>query len=361
MEIPSVTLVTACFDLRRFHPSSRTIEDSLAGMEIVLRMPVYLIIHCDSTFYAHIRAKRCEYGFESYTIFVQDRFEDLWSYQYVDDVKRNRAIYWPTADERTCAESHLLCCNKFDFVQQAMEQNPFQTARFGWIDSNLSIHSTPDESGAMDIKIAENYTTNMVPRVLSQITDDKFHIQVMNVNDKRFLLPEHTREYYQHYRWVVCGCFFVCGLTVGAKILQRLKDVVRDTILAGYGHAEEMCYLEILEEFPDDVVKSYGDYRQILNNFVLPTRNIGYVIDFIIEGYFCRQYYRECMECCRAVLASFDQHLIPMDYHLYMRTMRIYQSCIAAYMKDTTQEKIDTWCKRDTNARDTWRRIVGST
>ena len=266
----------------------------------------------------------------------------------MDDVKRNRASYWPTADERTCAESHLLCCNKFDFVQQAIEQNPFQTAKFGWIDSNVSIHSTPDESGAMDIKIAEKYTTNMMPYVLSQITDDKFHIQVMNVNDKRFLLPEHKREYYQHYRWVVCGGFFVCGPVVGSKILQRLKDVVRDTTLAGYGHGEEMCFLEILEEFPDDVVKSYGDYRQILNNFVLPTRNIGYIVDYIIEGYFYYQYYRECMECCRAVLASFDQFLVPMDYVLYMRTLRIYHTCV----EKTAQEKIDMWCTLDINARD---------
>jgi len=320
-------------------------EESLKGMDILLRMPVYLIIHCDSTFYPHIHAKRCEYGFDSYTIYVQKRFEDLWSAQYVDQVKSNRAAYWPTADERTCAESHLVCCNKFDFVLQAMEQNPFQTARFGWIDSNLCIHHDTD------IKIAENYTTNMVPHILSQITDDKFHIQVLNVNDKRFLLPEHKREYYETYRWVVCGCFFVCGPEVGRRILQRLKHIFHDTTMAGYGHGEEMCYLEILKEFADDVVKSYGDYRQILNNFISPTRNIGYIVDFIIERYFSHQYYRECMECCRAVLASFDQFLVPMDYVLYMRTLRIYHTCVEMQTKKTLQEKMDMWSKMDSNIR----------
>ena len=351
MEIPPVTLVTACFDLRRFHPSSRTIEDSLAGMEIVLRMPVYLIIHCDSTFYAHIREKRCEYGFESYTIFVQSTFEDLWSYQYVDAVKRNRAVYWPTADDRTCAENHLLQFNKFDFVQQAIEQNPFQTSRFGWIDSNLCIHHDTD------IKIAENYTTNMMPRVLSQITDDKFHIQVLNVNDKHFLLPEHKREYYQQYRWVVCGSFFVCGPVVGAKMIRRMKEVMCDATRMGFGHGDEMCYLEILEEFPDDVVKSYGDYRQILNNFALPTRNIGYIVDFIVDGYFRRQYYRECIHCCQAVLAAFDQYLIPMDYTLYMRTLRMHQLSTSAATVEVHSANIDAWCKRDANAGEAWRQI----
>lgn len=341
MQIPSVTLVAACFVLSRFHPYCRTEEEWLAHMDTLLRMPVYLIIHCDSTMYEPIRAKRSEYGFDSYTIYVQERFEDLWSAQYVDQVKCNRAAYWPTADQRTCAESHLVCCNKFDFVLQAIEQNPFRTERFGWIDSCLALDD-------QNIRIAENYTTNMVPRILSQITDDKFHIQVMNVNDKRFLLPEHKREYYKTYRWVVCGGFFVCGPEVGRRILQRLKQIFHDTTMAGYGHGEEMFYLEILEEFPDDVVKSYGDYRQILNNFILPTRNLGYIVDFIAERYLNHQYYRECMECCRAVLASFDQFLVPMDYVLYMRILRMYHTC----MEKTAQEKIDLWCTLDTNARD---------
>ena len=368
---PSVTLVAACFVLSRFHPYCRTEEEWMAHMDPLLRMPVYLIIHCDSTMkgisepacperisqhvhtndvgvcvnmYEQMRAKRSEYGFDAYTVYVQERFEDLWSAQYVDQVKSNRAVYWPTADQRTCAESHLVCCNKFDFVLQAIEQNPFRTERFGWIDSCLALDD-------QNIRIAENYTTNMVPRILSQITDDKFHIQVLNVNDKRFLLPEHKREYYETYRWVVCGGFFVCGPEVGRRILQRLKHIFHDTTMAGYGHGEEMCYLEILEEFADNVVKSYGDYRQILNNFISPTRNIGYIVDFIIERYFSHQYYRECMECCRAVLASFDQFLVPMDYVLYMRTLRIYHTCVEMQTKNALQEKMDMWSKMDSNIR----------
>ena len=36
-------------------------------------------------------------------------------------------------------------------------------------------------------------------------SSDKFHIQGLNVCDKKYMLVENKREYYQQYRWVVCG------------------------------------------------------------------------------------------------------------------------------------------------------------
>ena len=41
--------------------------------------------------------------------------------------------------------------------------------------------------------------------------------------------------------------------------------------MLGYGHGEEMLYLEILDEFYDDIERSYGDYGQIINNYFLKT------------------------------------------------------------------------------------------
>lgn len=256
-------------------------------------------------------------------------------------------------------QSHLLCCNKFDFVRQAIETNPFRTDRFGWIDAHLSV----GDGNGTDIKICEQYTDNMVPYVLSQITDDRFHIQILNVNDKRFLDPDHKRAYYQQYRWVVCGSFFVCGPTIGLKWMQRLQEIVRNTTADGYGHAEEMCFLELLEEYPDDLVPSYGDYRQILNNFDGPTKNVSYIVEYIANGYFQLHYYRECMGCCRAVLDAYEQYKIPMDYEGYMRTLALYYlSAISdpayLHLEAGILRNIEDVCDINPAARQVWETMV---
>ena len=356
--IPSVTMVTACFDMRKYHSRARNMDETIAGLDVLLNMPIYLIIHCDAFYLPHIREKRTKFGFDAITQYVEETWEELWASSYIDKVKQNRAAYWPTMDHRTCAESHLLCCNKFDFVQQAIQKNPFQTSLFGWIDAHLHVGGE-----TQDIKIAEQYTTNFVPQVLSQIDDDKFHIQVLNVNDKKFLMPEHKREFYQHYRWVVCGSFFVCGPTVGMKILERLKEVMHTTTEAGYGHAEEMFFLEVLEEFPQDIVKSYGDYRQILNNFLFPTRNLGYIYEYIVKGYFQRQYYSECIDCCQTILVSFERYLVPKDYLLYMKTLLYYYlSAISDpryhFLEPIILKNVATLCENDVNASAIWDRVL---
>ena len=269
------------------------------------------------------------------TMYVEERFEDIWAAQYIDVVKSNREKYWPSKDSRTCAESHLLQCNKFAFLEDAILSNPFKTSHFGWIDSNLHLDNT-----STTIKICEDYTSNMIPAVLNQIKDDKFHIQILNVNDRKYLLKENKREFYQHCQWVVCGCFFVCGPEIGLKILNRLKENVVQTTLDGYGHGEEMIFLEILDEFPDDIVPSYGDYHQIINNFIHPTQNIQYIVDFILVKYYYMNFITECIACCQSILYSYDNYILPMDYNIYMKIISFYSMSLTKFIQTNPTNKI---------------------
>ena len=100
--------------------------------------------------------------------------------------------------------------------------NPFNTSKFGWIDSSLKKKFS---------KICENYSLDKFINVLNNITD-KFHIQILNVNDKKYKLDENKKQYYQEYRWVVCGSFFTCGSNIGIKILSQLNLV---SLSPGFG------------------------------------------------------------------------------------------------------------------------------
>jgi hypothetical protein len=313
---PDCTLVTASYSFNHLHKGARTPEELFHGIKSVLQLPVYLVIYCDSVMSHFILKEREENGLSNATSVHIVEFHSLWAYQFLDKVKENRLAYHPTNDQRTSAETHLITCNKFDFVLQTIQSNPFNTSKFAWIDSVVKDNMS---------KICEDYNHSILYKILNTITD-KFHIQILNVCDKKYKLKEHKREFYQQYRWIVCGSFFTCGKHIGTLILNRLKDIVTQTTAEGYGHAEEMFYLEVLDEFYDDIVKSYGDYGQILNNFIEPTRNITYILQFIVKRYSQLSYHKECYHCCTALIKqieAFNIHvsydtMIDIYFHLYL-------------------------------------------
>ena len=125
MATPDCTLVTGCYCLREFHEGVRSAEELLAGMSFLLSVPCRLVIFCDPSLAEPIRASRSAAGLAHWTEVISTPLTELWSFKQLAKVRANREAYWPTRDARTCAESHLICCNKFDFLLHVMETNPF--------------------------------------------------------------------------------------------------------------------------------------------------------------------------------------------------------------------------------------------
>ena len=312
--LPNCTLTTSCFDLTKYHRGSRTLEECINNMRALLEVPCYLVIFTDNNCVDLIKKIRTSFGLDNITHYIVNDFEKLNYYKYNDIIKANRTMYWPTKDERTCSESHLLVCNKFDFVLKTIKMNPFNTIKFGWIDSSL---------GSKVMRICENYSIDIFLNVLNNISE-KFHIQILNVNDKKYKLDEYKKEYYQQYRWVVCGGFFTCGKEIGLTILSRLNDIFIKTTKLGYGHGEEMLYLEVLDEFYDDIDKGYGNYAQIINNYINPTCNLNYIYNNIIQRYLNFGYNKECYDCCKKVLYSIEKLSVDCDANIYINILFSY-------------------------------------
>lgn len=310
--IPDCTLATACFCLHHKNKKALSPEQITENIQTLLSIPIYLVIYCDAEMYPIIQKLRAPY--DHLTVYKVTTLADLWSFQYEEQVTRNRAICWPTRDERTGPESHLLTCNKPAFVLETIHQNPFQTSKFGWIDCF---------AGPNMKRIAQNYTPNMLPYILSNITD-KYHIQVMNVCDKKYKKPENKREFYERYHYIVCGGMFTCGREIGLKILPRLQEIFIEATKAGWGHGEEMLHLEILDEFYDDIHRSYGDYGQILDNFIRPTQNLKYVYSLIFRQYFQKGYNKECYDCGKILLDEIKSHRVSVDAATHFQFAFLY-------------------------------------
>ena len=303
--VPDCTLTTSCFDLTRFHAKSRSLTEAIENMRTLLEVPCYLVIFTDAACFPLIQGIR--QPLDHLTVYIIQPFETTPYYDLVEQVKANRAKTWPTADERTCSENHVLVNTKHAFVVRTMDMNPFRTSRFGWIDANI---------GKRFSKIAQDYQPGMLLDCL-YTTSDKFHIQVLTAIDKKFLKRENKPEYYQQYRWVVCGSFFTTGETVGRRVAKRMNELFRETTAQGYGHGEEMLYLEVLEELYEDLDITYGDYGQLLNNYSYPTRNLGFIHDHVFQRYLQYGYNREAYACSRKVIQGIEQHGIPCEPHMY--------------------------------------------
>lgn len=333
MSLPNCTVVTACYSFKHIHPGARSVEELQQSIVGTLDIPAYMVVYCDEYLEPFIKEYREKIGCANITVVRKIPYEEIWAYSLLETVKKNRDEYWPTRDARTNAETHLITCNKFDFVERTILDNPFPTTKFAWVDGCLDPKLK---------KICEDYSNAKIMRVLNHIVPDKFHIQILNVCDKGFKDPARKREFYGQYRWIVCGGFFACGGTdIGLRVLARLKEIVVNTTLAGFGHGEEMFYLEVLDEFYDEIERSYGDYGQIIDNFVQPERNLGYIYHCIIKRYSAHAYHRECYDTCRKLITAFDTFAIKEDYYVWTETYFYYYLSAFYYKREEARKIVD--------------------
>ena len=313
--LPDCTLTTGCFLLQKYHAGSRSLADTLQGMEALLAVPCYLVIYCNKELYEHIVERRRAYHLESITHVISVEVEDLWAYQFADQIRANREVYWPTRDARISVEITVVVFSKFNLVLRTMQENLFGTSRFGWIDGSL---------GPGGVKICrDGQFSRRLLYVLDHITD-KFHLQILNIEDKKYIQPEHKREYYSQARWVAVGCLFTTSERIGRPILHRLQEVIRDTIQQGYGHHDEYTLQVVLEEYVGDIQRGYGDYQDTLHNFIKMTENTVYIYWQIIMKTFYMGYDRECQDACCAMISSFDEHITETNMDLYVRVYSVY-------------------------------------
>ena len=317
--IPDCTLVTGCFCMKKYHNEAKDINDVVNSIKTLLEMPCYIIFNGDNITIPLMKEIRNKLGLTHLSIYCEFEVEKLWSFQFLDTVKKNREIYWPTKDKRTSSETHLITCNKFDFVLKAIESNPFNTSKFCWIDAFL---------GENFNRVCENYNSYTLLHIMRNITD-KFHIQIHSVVDKKFIQPENKKEYYNEYRSPVCGGLFSCGKEIGLRILVRLKEIVEKTTLMGYGHGEEMFYLEVLDEFYDDIVRSYGNYNNIFDNFIKTKKNILYILNVIIKNYISNKYYKEAFDCSKKLLEQIESYELFVEWETYLSIL--YEYYISSY------------------------------
>ena len=109
--IPDCTIITSFY--KKNIDSTISCDIDITKIELLLKLPVYLVFFTENEFIEILKLKRKEYGFSDITLIIERKFENL--------LKQNKIN----------SESHILSCSKFDFVLNTINFNPFNTTHGG--------------------------------------------------------------------------------------------------------------------------------------------------------------------------------------------------------------------------------------
>ena len=314
------TLITANYYLPN---SIKSKEYCIDNMKPLLEIPLNMVIFTHKELYNEIYEYRANVISNHETITKYEIIElcDLELYKYKNNIK--------TFEPRRTPEHDIICGSKATFVLKILDQNPFNTTNFCWIDSHVETNFK---------KMCENFTPNILYKIFAKISDDKMHIQLMNLPEEKFIYPENRIEYYKHRRYTVSGGFYVGKAPVLNKILTKLKSIWINDVLNYYVRGDEMLFINLFYENRDDFIFSYGDYKQILNNFLKPVLNFEYIYEFLLKKLCNYNLYSETILCCNNLLKQYDKYNITIDYTIYLNLL-IYKF-IALYYIDQSSANI---------------------
>ncbi len=342
MLIPDTTIITQCFFLEPYFDESkkkysRTLEEMVyKNGEFLLSTPAYMYIFCDEYSYSHIFKVRNEkYQLGHLTYYNVLKFEDTWAYQYKDEFIKNKLKIksnFQESDLRTNWSLHLCVANCLDFIKKCIIQNHFNTSSFLYIDINIYKIIKNEITNKEEYKYFNDNSKLNFLKILNNIPD-KFHINCMGVINKKFLKDENLDEFYKCKRYFVSGGLITLTNTQkNIEIINSIQSNFIKHLNLGYGHGFEMLFVDIFDKYYDDIIKSYGDYWDIINNYFEMKTNQKYIIDYIIRPNLRFKYYKECIDVCDYFINSIENLSCSINFENYFYAL--YSKYVAAFYYD---------------------------
>ena len=290
------TLVTAYFNLTKCIDASKEIKERhmnyyLENSIYTLCCPYHLVIYCDEESYPFISAirppgKNTKYiikDFEEIRLDSDERTYKEYRQQIISNRQKNPYYF----DNRNTASYYLFCMSRYHMLKEVIKENPFQSTHFGWI--NFCIERM-------------GYTNLIQLDKALSIKRDKFSTCYID-----YISPEivfDTKEYFKWGRCSMCSGFF----TGNSEYMYKVCDLIEKKFLyyleEGYGHADEQLYSPVYFENPDLFEHYYGDYQQMITNYVQIYENPEAPIQNFIRNSFLQKNYKKCYEACQFVLRS---------------------------------------------------------
>lgn len=294
------TLVTAYFDLTQEPDASSEIKarDSayyLQHARDTMNIDQNLVVYCDTSSLPYLESLRPAH-LKSKTIFR------IMSFSEFDIVQKCRSKIWENRkthpyqfDPRNTASYYLFCMTRYVMVKQTIEDNPFQSTHFAWI--NLCI----ERMGWKNVSSLQE--TLELSRV-------KFSTCWIDYQPQK--LVENFEDYFQGGRCGMCSGFFTGESNYFRQFCDEILCVFNECLEKGYGHADEQLYSIVYFRHPELFEPYFGDYQEMITNYIEVRDNVSSPVRNVIRNSFANKDFIICQKACESIWNH--RHLLPLDH-----------------------------------------------
>jgi len=297
------TLVTAYFNLTKCPDASKEIIERDANYYTshslsTLSLPYNLVIYCDKESYENIEKLRpkaleekTEYiicDFDSIRFKKEDKELDKCFRDYRDIINNNRKKNTYHFDPRNTASYYLFCLSRYNMLKEVIKKNTFKSTHFCWINfciERMGYKNLIRLDECLSIK-RDKFSTCYIDYIPPEIVFD-------------------TKEYFKWGRCGMCSGFFTGNAEYMYKVCDLIENKFLEYLEKGYGHADEQLYSPVYFENIDLFEHYYGDYQQMITNYVYIYDAPEAPIHNFINKSFIYNNLEKCIEACEFVLKSY--------------------------------------------------------
>lgn len=322
-----ITLVTCFFNLHKYSAAVRPPEFYYAKGLPLLQTPLPMVVYCDEESYEPLLKMRPK-NLWNITQWKVQSLKSFKTFQWEEQVRKNREICWATRDDRAPVESHLLVNSKGEMVEGVILENPFYTRYFGWIDFGITNSGCTSTFNYQHfISLLEKGLPEYGDSVAIQCMGDDIPNEMFNV--------DKLKEYWTSYRYLCCGNFWTCGIESGLEFAEQVYDAFVKHTQAGYGHGEEGIVYEVVnkEENFDLFSFRYGDYRQAIDNYAGVVCNPSYILNNLLPKLRAHGKHDRGYDCAVHFYQQWAQGLLNLSPDTMMRLLDDWWIC-AYYLQD---------------------------
>jgi len=315
------TLVTAYFNLTKCPDASveinkRDFNYYLESVNFTLTLPYNLVIYCDQDSYERISEIRppdskTKYVIKEFDKIILDSDPEKRTFEtFRNKINENRVINPYYFDNRNTASYYLFCMSRYYMLKEVIKDNTFKSSHFAWI--NFCI----ERMGFSNlIHLNEALSINR----------DKFSTCYIDYVSKELI--DNTAEYYQMGRCSMCSGFFTGNQYYMYKVCDLIEKKFLYYLEKGYGHADEQLYSPVYFENPYLFEHYYGDYHQMITNYVYIYEKPEAPIYNFISNSFKNQNYLKCYEGCQFVIKSYKLNKCELNNYYLELLMNINNEC----------------------------------
>lgn len=295
------TIVTAYFDLTRMPDASpeikarsRTHYFQSACATLALDQP--MIVYCEADAMEELKAMRPQRLHEK-TRFIAVDFESLPLTKFRAQIQENRRTHPDyQGDPRNTASYYLLCMARYALVKRAMEENPFSSTHFAWL--NICI----ERMGYKNVAHLEDVFCGP-PR-------DKVSMAHIDYIPRSELEP--VSSYLKFGRCSFCSGFFTGRADYFKEFCDRVEAQFMTYLEAGYGHADEQLFCPVYYAKPELFEVYYADYQQMVTNYRYVYENTGITQRLVIPKSAAAGDMAVCSQACKFLLASVEKGVLTL-------------------------------------------------